>query len=261
MATSPVPWTTGTEQERWEGYFDLTTWDPTVGAHVLRNRVGATTWTQLRTREDAAFGVRALTLRTHGLPRAYDLEGLQAIHRHLFQDVYDWAGDLRTVGITKGVPFANVEHIPELMAVVAEGARSHDHLRDLPDERAPEAFASLYHALNTAHPFREGNGRTQREFLTALADESGRFIDWSAVHGRTNDFASEEARRGDMRFLNDMFSGIVTRRPSPTPATVPSLSERVSRILDTRPPAQPAAPATRYYERPGAGAEYGGPQL
>ncbi|MDE9363989.1 hypothetical protein PZ938_00070 [Luteipulveratus sp. YIM 133132] len=74
------------------------------------------------------------------------------------------------------------------------------------------------------------------------------------MHGRTNDLASEEARRGDdMRFLSGMFSCIVTRRPSPTRAAVPSLRERVSRILDTRPPAQPSAPATRSYERLRAG--------
>ena len=259
MPAAPRPWEVGSETTRWEGYFDPTTWDPTTGGHILRNRRGATTWAQLRTIEDAAFGMRAPTLRAYGLPRTYDLEGLQAIHRHLFQDVYDWAGEVRTIGMVKGAPFVDVKDIPDLMGVVAEGARSHNYLRDLPDERAPEAFAALYNAINNAHPFREGNGRTQREFLTALAAESGRTIDWQSVHGRVNDFASEEARLGDMRFLNDMFSDIVARRPASSPHASPPLSERVGRILGNRTHPQPPSPAT-YYEPP-AGREYGGPQL
>lgn len=88
------PWETGDEISRWYGYL-------LDDGKTLRNRVGATTPDDLRRAEDHLVETRALSLREHGLPGSYDLAGLQAVHRHMFQDVYDWAGELRTVSIRK----------------------------------------------------------------------------------------------------------------------------------------------------------------
>ena len=96
------PWEVGDHHQRWNGYLDFAHVDPFMGTPILRNLVGATTGDELRHREDTFVGVRALTLRANGIPGSFDLAGLQAIHRHLFQDVYEWAGELRTVGMQKG---------------------------------------------------------------------------------------------------------------------------------------------------------------
>ena len=92
------PWDTGDTDRNWQGYF-------TPGSRALRNRIGAATHAELQDAENDLVEARVVELRENpGLlaPRSYDLRLLQAIHRQLFQDVYLWAGDVRTVGIEKG---------------------------------------------------------------------------------------------------------------------------------------------------------------
>jgi len=94
----PHPWDTGDLERNWQGYF-------IPGTRVLRNRVGARTLDELQNAENDLVEARLIELReTPGLmgDRSYDLRFIRAIHRQLFQDVYDWAGDDRTVGLEKG---------------------------------------------------------------------------------------------------------------------------------------------------------------
>lgn len=211
---APHPWEGGNEVDRWNGYLDYSRIDGDIGYPVLRNKVGANTYDELRVIEDEFAAVGALTLRQHGIPAAYDLDGLRAIHRHLFQDVYEWAGDLRTVNMRKGEPFAPPETIEPLMNGVADAMRETDLLRKIPEHNYAEALATIYNTINSAHPFREGNGRTQRLFVDALAAESGHHLDWTKVHGPLNDFASEKARGGDLTHLTAMFHAITSKLPT-----------------------------------------------
>lgn len=94
----PHPWDTGDIERNWQGYF-------VPGTSLLRNRVGARTADELRDAENDLVETRLIELREDPNlvgQRSYDLDYLQRIHQHLFQDVYEWAGDLRTVGIEKG---------------------------------------------------------------------------------------------------------------------------------------------------------------
>jgi fido (protein-threonine AMPylation protein) len=94
----PHPWDTGDLEQNWQGYF-------VPGTSVLRNRVGARTLSALRDAENDLVEARVIELRESPDllgDRSYDLAYLRAIHRQLFQDVYVWAGDARTVGIEKG---------------------------------------------------------------------------------------------------------------------------------------------------------------
>ena len=211
------PWQVGTEQERWDGYLDPAHFDPAVGQHVMRNLVAATTYDELRHREDSFVGVRGATLRAHGIPTSYDLDGLREIHRHLFQDVYPWAGEVRTVDLAKGIPFAPPDRVEQIVDQVAQALRDTDLLRTVPEEQYAGALGSIYSVLNVAHPFREGNGRTQREFITALARESGHAVDWSQITGHVNDVVSHAARQGNHAPMTAMFEQIVTQT-GPAPA-------------------------------------------
>lgn len=205
------PWEVGDERQRWEGYLDPEHWDSSVGQGVLRNLVRARDYDELREIEDAAVGMRAMTLRAHGIPGSYDLAGLQQVHRHLFQDVYEWAGDLRTVNIVKaGHGFVPTDQIESLMHLVAARIEETDLLRAVPEPTFTETLARVYNAVNAAHPFREGNGRTQREFITALARESGHTLDWTRVTGPVNDATSTQAVRGNLVPLRTMFDAITT---------------------------------------------------
>lgn len=239
--TGPRPWEGGDERDRWNGYLDFTRIDGEIGYPILRNLVDANTARELRTREDHFATIRSATMQQLGIPSSYDLDGLQQIHGHLFQDVYEWAGELRTVNISKGAGrFAALEEIEPLMAAVADGLRSTDRLNTISDRDYPEALATVYNSVNTAHPFREGNGRTQRLFIDALAAESGHRLDWTKVHGPANDYASEKARTGDLTYMVRMFREVTSETPEREAKRLLDASRGVAPPGGTRHPAAEA---------------------
>ena len=215
------PWEIGTEHQRWDGYLDPDTWDPEVGAPVLRNLVGARTYDELRQAEDVLVPMRAAEIADLGLPATFDLDGLRSIHRQLFQDVYEWAGELRTVDMAKGYSrFVAADQLETAWAPISDALRYTDLLRTIPEREYPGALAETYVAVLVAHVSREGNGRSTREFITALAAQSGHKIDWTRVTGPANDAASEEAHHGRLDSMLAMFERIVSRE-TPTHARLP----------------------------------------
>lgn len=108
----------------------------------------------------------------------FDVSHYQAIHHHLFQDVYEWAGAFRTVRISKGMSaFCYPEYIEPEMKTLFSDLEQQNFLRGL----SPDAFAvdasHFLTMLNAIHPFREGNGRTQTSFLLLLAENAGHPLD------------------------------------------------------------------------------------
>lgn len=105
-----------------------------------------------------------------------------AIHHHLFQDVYEWAGKTRTIRIAKGDSmFCYPENIEkEMRRVLAELAEK-DRLRHLDAEAFATAAAHVLAEVNAIHPFREGNGRTQNSFLWLLADQAGHPLNFESL--------------------------------------------------------------------------------
>lgn len=206
------PWAEGTHDERWNGYFI----EP--GSDVLRNNVGATTSAQLRDAENDLVEARLLELRadTTILKRTYDLPHLLELHRHLFQDVYEWAGEVRTVGLSKGggdsfVPPLSIE---QPVAHVAVKIAESDLLRAVPPKDLPRQIAYLYDYLNYAHPFREGNGRAQRVFFDQLAAESDHGLSWHVVDKTELHDACHSARNSDdLAPMLTLFNRIVNDRP------------------------------------------------
>lgn len=108
--------------------------------------------------------------------------GLQAIHRWLFEDIYDFAGQTRTLNIAKGgFRFASAIYLDEAL----------ERISDMP-QRAFEQIVAKYIEMNVAHPFLEGNGRATRIWLDAiLKKELGKVVDWSRV-GRDDYLAAME---------------------------------------------------------------------
>jgi cell filamentation protein len=101
-----------------------------------------------------------------------------AVHHHLFQDVYEWAGKPRTVRISKqGNPFCFPENIEAQATKLFSGLKAADFLGNLsPDQFAAKA-AHFLSELNAIHAFREGNGRAQLTFFALLADWAGHPLD------------------------------------------------------------------------------------
>jgi len=97
-----------------------------------------------------------------------------AIHHHLFQDVYAWAGKFRTVRISKdGSAFCYPENITREMKALFADLKRRRHLQGLSRDEFATQAAHFLATLNAIHPFREGNGRTQTSFLALLADRAG----------------------------------------------------------------------------------------
>ena len=102
----------------------------------------------------------------------------RTIHRHLFQDVFRWAGQLRRVRISKdGNMFCYPENIAAEMGKLFLGLRRHRHLRGLTEEAFAAEAAHFLAELNAIHPFREGNGRAQMTFLALVARQAGHPFD------------------------------------------------------------------------------------
>jgi cell filamentation protein len=96
------------------------------------------------------------------------------VHRHLFRDVYDWAGEYRTVRISKGEsPFCYPEYIPRELAKLFTQLRQDKNLGGLSAQQFARKAANFLSNLNAIHPFRDGNGRSQMAFITLLASRAG----------------------------------------------------------------------------------------
>ncbi|ADU61433.1 MAG: Fic family protein [Pseudodesulfovibrio sp.] len=115
----------------------------------------------------------------------FDYQHIKAIHRHLFQDVYDWAGEERTVSISKGETlFCNPRFIANSVTTLTAELAQENHLKNNSPEKFVEQAAYYMLELNVAHPFREGNGRTARYYLSLLAHNAGYDIDTEKLkHG------------------------------------------------------------------------------
>ena len=208
----PDPWDTGDLERNWLGYF-------IPGTRVLRNRVGARTFDDLQKAENDLVETGLIELReSPGLlsDRSYDLRFIRAIHRQLFQDVYDWAGDVRTVGIEKGdESFCPPTNIRQPMDHVAAEIHLLDRLKAVCDEDLSRTVAYLYDYANFAHPFREGNGRATREFFDLLLAERGNGLDWEKTDSSELHGACHAARAGsELSGLTAMFAKILDADPA-----------------------------------------------
>jgi cell filamentation protein len=165
------------------------------GKSVLRNRLGLTDPDQLDKVERRLIAQRI----AEGAPTGgFDLAHLRAIHRHLFQDVYAWAGELRTVEIAKGGhQFQFRQYIETGMADVHRRLEQATYLRGLSAGAFAEAAGPIMGDVNYVHPFREGNGRAQLQYLEQLAEQAGHPIDLARIDPARWLDASRRSHDGD----------------------------------------------------------------
>lgn len=184
--------------------------DPISG--VLRNKLGITDIKKLEAAEADTTAARLITLLSNPVVGNFDLSHLKAIHKRLFETIYDWAGELRTVEMAKGsTKFANCEYLEQAGTNLFIELHKENLLKNLPDEQYAQRLAHYYSEVNILHPFREGNGRAQRAFFTLLALESGRTIAWDLMDVAKNLEASIAAYGGDESGLVQVLSGLLQR--------------------------------------------------
>lgn len=136
----------------------------------------------------------------------FDFAHYKAIHRFLFSDLYDWAGQVRTVNISKkGTSFIDAEHIEEQAALIFRRLKACRCFCGLPHDKFVEEIVDFYCATNILHPFREGNGRTQRAFLTQLIRNAGYDINFSEMDIDLLMIATIQSAQGITDLLKTIF--------------------------------------------------------
>jgi cell filamentation protein len=142
---------------------------------ILRNLGGIADRDALNFAESAAATKRAGELKANPI-RIKDSGALFAIHRHLFQDIYDWAGKRRIVEISKeGKQFFPLSHFDSALKYIDSLIAEYQRIEKFDKAGLAKKLAEILDNVNFLHPFREGNGRTQREFVRLLAKEK----DWT----------------------------------------------------------------------------------
>lgn len=176
---------------------------------VLKNRLHIREAQRLQQAELEFTALRAATIgpgaRNPGFPH------LRAIHRTLFQDLYDWAGELRKIDIyLDETPFCHFEYLEKEGNALMAALEAENGLADLPLEKFTERLAHYYCEINMLHPFRDGNGRAQRLFFEQLALHAGWLINWQHVEREAWLKANRDGVSGDLRGLIDIFGKVVS---------------------------------------------------
>lgn len=140
----------------------------------------------------------------------FDFAHYKAIHKFIFEDLYDWAGKTRTVDISKkGTSFVKAKDIEQIAEACFERLKSKNFFKGLNMEDFLECITDFYCVTNNLHPFREGNGRTQRVFLSQLALNAGYEMEFSRVDADKLMIATIQAAGGVDVYLKDALREII----------------------------------------------------
>lgn len=171
---------------------------------VLINKLGITDNKKLQVAERELTSFRINQLAMNPIKGNFDLKHLQRIHKHIFQDIYSWAGEIRMVNIGKGNTFfTNSIYIYNYAQSIFDKLKKDNFLRNYSLEEFSEKFSYYASELNMLHPFREGNGRSTREFLRCLAKEAGYTLNYSMIDNKAllNAFISSVLNYTDLKNL------------------------------------------------------------
>lgn len=189
------------------------------GTRVLRNKFGI--------RDAAALERAELRINREQAGRLVpdprlSAEGFKAIHRHLFGQVYAWAGETRTVSLAKGdAYFGPPQFVETELARRFRILAAEDNLCGLDTDRFAERSAEHVSELNAIHPFREGNGRTTRMFLEILARQAGHELDRTRIDKREWMCASIAGMNMDYRPMAGVIRMAIVDDPNGSAAWLP----------------------------------------
>ena len=179
------------------------------GTTCLVNKLGIRNEDKLAEIEAQITFAKAVMLEETPIDDDFGFEHFKKIHEFLLCDLYEWAGQVRTVDIskkrTKFLDAASVESIgTKCFSKVKEG-----YFENLPFDEFVKRIAEFYNDVNYIHPFREGNGRTQRIYFAQLIRHYGYDINFADVDTDELMIATIQASSGVMDFLVDFFENSI----------------------------------------------------
>lgn len=150
----------------------------------------------------------ALRLTSVGyITGSFDTKHIKAIHKHLFQDMYDWAGEFRKVNICKqNISFCDVAKLDNWFNSLSKQLNANIVMqKGISVEKAADFMGMYYRAYNFGHPFREGNGRTGRVLLVQMAQQAGYNLSFKNITKQEWEEASIDSRYGNYDGLKNIF--------------------------------------------------------
>ena len=179
------------------------------GTTCLVNKLGIRDEKRLAEIEAQVTFAKAVMLEETPIDDDFGFEHFKKIHEFLLCDLYEWAGQVRTVNIskkrTKFLDAASIESIgAKCFAKVKDG-----YFENLPFNEFVKRIAEFYNDVNYIHAFREGNGRTQRIYFTQLIRHYGYDINFADVDTDELMIATIQASSGVMDFLVDFFENSI----------------------------------------------------
>lgn len=180
---------------------------------VLKNKLGLQNQEELDAFEADITALRIIALDNNPVDGQFDLEHLKKIHFEVFQDIYEWAGKIRTVDIWKNEShFANIRMIDSAANRVFTDLAKENFFEGKDLEFVAKRLAHYLSELNVLHPFRDGNGRTQRIFISQLAQRAGYALNYEDLDMRVIYTAMEQAFFGDESKLSELI--FINLKPS-----------------------------------------------
>ena len=184
------------------------------GTKGLINHEGIQDPEALQARERQLSAIRHLELSAAPPTPTFDPDHLRTIHYRLFQDIYPWAGSFRTVPISKDQSlFALPAYIEPQLERVSKELKSEGYLHQARRSDFVVHLAYYLGEVNAVHPFREGNGRTQRFFFQQLAHQAGWHLDWTQIEAAEMVEASQASLFGDNHHLTKLLDRAATSAP------------------------------------------------
>ena len=193
------------------GYsIDTITADCYEGTTCLINKFGITDDKQLSLIEGQITFAKGSELERNPMNGNFDFEHYKAIHKYLFDEIYEWAGKIRTVDMSKkGTNFAKANEIEKLANACFARLKSENYFKGQEFDEFINNIVDFYCVTNMLHPFREGNGRTQRIFISQLIRYAGYDIDFSKINTDDLMSATIHAANGIDDFLKEIFKNAI----------------------------------------------------
>ena len=177
------------------------------GTTCLINKFNITDEKKLANVESAITMAKAASLEKNPLNGDFSFAHYCAVHKYLFDDLYEWAGKLREVEMSKkGTRFASTQDLALLCNACFDRLQKNNCFRGLNHPDFVENIVDLYCTLNLIHPFREGNGRTLRVFIAQLVRFCGYEINFAEINPDDLMIATIHAANGVQQYLIELFA-------------------------------------------------------
>ena len=177
---------------------------------VLVNKLGIQDQSELNSVERQFVLLKSSQAEQETIFKNIDFNFYKKLHKQLFGDLYEWAGTVRSMNISKkGTVFCNFEDIERIGTLKFQRLAEQNYLKGLTKSKFIDELTEFYHDMNMLHPFREGNGRTLRLFITLLVRNAGYTLNFSDCDSDLLMIATIKAAQGDLSLLKEVFSELV----------------------------------------------------